>query len=38
MFALPKTGAADMPLLSVGIALALAVGMIALAYWKKKEN
>lgn len=38
VFALPKTGAADMPLLSVGIALALAVGMIALAYWKKKEN
>lgn len=37
VFALPKTGAADMPLLSIGIAMSLAAGMIALIYWKKKK-
>lgn len=38
VFNLPKTGVADMPLLSVGIALCLVVGTLSLAYWKKKEQ
>lgn len=38
VFNLPKTGAASMPLLSLGIAMSLVAGALALAYWKKKEQ
>lgn len=37
VFNLPKTGAADMPLLSLGIAISLLAGTMALIYFKKKE-
>lgn len=38
VFNLPKTGANDLPLISLGLALSLLAGTVALIYFKKKEN
>lgn len=37
VFNLPKTGSVSMTFISLGVALSLVAGTLALAYWKKKQ-